>query len=221
MPIDYTISIFLCNARTNRVFATKDNKMWAFGQRNKTATYVINDDLQFSIGDEPANLERFGNALGECLGSKFPAMMQSLIGLEKGLKKNSVTGNYARSIAISHNLKNESHYDSKDGGYGASIWIQKDPSKNVENWYFVLPNCSIKGSRGVAIKLYHGIQICWNGSELKHCTMDASIDENDSLYGCFMAPKADFCNNTNGTVKPKIPSFNRNTLQVSLQNLLK
>ena len=55
MPIDYTISIFLGNARTNRVFATKDNKMWAFGQRNKTATYVINDDLQFSIGDEPAN----------------------------------------------------------------------------------------------------------------------------------------------------------------------
>ena len=188
----------------------------AFGQRNLQKQYVINTELEIGV-DNATSLETFGNALGESLSTHFPEVMSRLVEIEREAEIVSCTGKYARSIAVSRNLFNESHYDCYDAGYGASVWIQKDPTKNVRNWYFVLPNCSIEGSLGVAIRLSHGIKISWHGREVKHCTMEPEIADGDALFGCHMSPKKIFSNNNTNT-RPAV--FNREALHPKLQQLI-
>ena len=66
---------------------------------------------------------------------------------------------YAKLMDVSINLGNNPHFDVNDAGPGISIWLMENPDNEHKEPYFILPNCSINGSKGVAIKLYHGIII--------------------------------------------------------------
>ena len=94
---------------------------------------------------------------------------------------------------VSKNLGNEPHFDVNDAGPGISIWLMENPDNEHKEPYFILPNCSINGSKGVAIKLYHGIIIEWDGRLLKHCTQHPGNVLNNTLFGLFFGPKKSNC----------------------------
>jgi hypothetical protein len=87
------------------------------------------------------------------------------------------------SIMLSRNLGNSSHYDYSDGSASCSIWAEKRLNK-ARNWYFVLPNTSIRGSKGVVIKLRHGVAISWDGRLIRHCSSVTDVGEDNNVYGC-------------------------------------
>lgn len=128
----------------------------------------------------------------------FPITMKKIIDIEATNKEYSFEGsfNMAKSLDISVNLHNPGHYDLRDMGYAIAIWLRMCPERpDPDDWFFLLPNASIvlpngKESHGVAIKLYHGTMISWNGTEVKHCTMYHPQPTNkDDRISLFVAPK--------------------------------
>ena len=85
---------------------------------------------------------------------------------------------------------------------GFSVWTEEVPSL-ASNWYFVMPNLSGMGNDeyqfdGVAVKLYHGTAISWDGRVIRHCTLLTSSDrpgtqfglgKRNHVYGTFSAAK--------------------------------
>ena len=65
----------------------------------------------------------------------------------------------------------------------------ENPDNEYKEWYFILRSCSTNGSKGVTIKLYHGIIIEWDGRLLKHCTQQLGNVLNNILFGLFFGPK--------------------------------
>ena len=113
----------------------------------------------------------------------------------------------ARTIDMSVNLGNSSHFDINDCSQGFAVWTEEIPGK-ARNWYFIMPN--VYGTRadgtpffGLAVRLYHGVAISWDGRVLRHCTSVSKPDGEGStevssgggqkfdnyLYGTFTACK--------------------------------
>lgn len=88
-------------------------------------------------------------------------------------------------VMISQDLCNTSHVDHKDESMSFGVWTEEIPGKAKE-WFFVLPNVSIQGSSGVAIRLYSGCAIEWDGRKLQHCTMLGSLGRGNHVYGCMV-----------------------------------
>jgi hypothetical protein len=108
------------------------------------------------------------------------------------------TRGVSKTIDISKNLGNASHYDMGDASSGVSIWTQLDPSCAVSNWYFILPNMvgtKEDGSvyEGIAIEINHGTMISWDGKLIRHCTAIPRLEPTDAVFGTFFAAK-----NSNG-----------------------
>jgi hypothetical protein len=88
---------------------------------------------------------------------------------------------------ISRSLGNSAHNDFKDGSLSLAIWVKEEVGI-ASNWYFILPNVQYKGC-GVAVELFHGCAISWDGRIIKHCTsitttgMKANGDYNN-VFGC-------------------------------------
>jgi hypothetical protein len=74
---------------------------------------------------------------------------------------------------VSVDLGNASHFDVGDSSQGFSVWTEEIPGKSA-NWFFVMPNlyCTNNGTpfNGVAVRLYHGTAISWDGRVIRHCT---------------------------------------------------
>jgi hypothetical protein len=93
-----------------------------------------------------------------------------------------------------------SHYDVNDGSVGFAVWTENNPG-STHNWYFVLPNVFGSSVRhvgegaspfnGVAIKLTHGMAICWDGQLIRHCTSVMSFDrpKEQHAFGTFCSAK--------------------------------
>lgn len=110
--------------------------------------------------------------MAEQAGAKVPAL------LEMG----GVEGP-GGSIMISRNLGNSSHYDNSDGSSSCAIWAETQVGM-ASNWYFVLPNMSINGSKGAVIKLRHGVSISWDGRIIRHCSSVTAVGGTNNVYGC-------------------------------------
>ena len=87
------------------------------------------------------------------------------------------------TIDMSVNLGNSSHYDVHDASQGFSIWTEELIGQ-ADNWFFIMPN--IYGQRpdgtpfsGLAVKLYHGTAISWDGRVIRHCTSLTKPDGSD------------------------------------------
>ncbi len=86
-------------------------------------------------------------------------------------------------MMISVNLANSPHYDTGDSSESVAIWVEEKPGQS-KNWYFVLPNVSCAGSKGVVIKLMHGLVISWDGREIYHCSSITDVGNSNKVYGC-------------------------------------
>ena len=94
---------------------------------------------------------------------------------------------FCSSIVQSHNLVNFAHYDL-DKSISISTWTETIPG-SAKGWYFVLPNLTIDGKKGIAIKLHHGLTIQWDGRLLWHCTAMEDVGESNNVFGTFFASK--------------------------------
>jgi hypothetical protein len=75
---------------------------------------------------------------------------------------------------MSCNLGSGSHYNVHNALQGFTVWTEERPGL-AENGYFILSNVHrrrLDGSSfdGVAIKLFHGAAISWDGRVVRHCT---------------------------------------------------
>ena len=86
-------------------------------------------------------------------------------------------------MMVSVNLANSPHYDIGDTSESVALWVEEKPGQS-KNWYFVLPNMSHNGSKGVVVKLLHGLVISWDGKEIFHCTSKTNIGDGNRAYGC-------------------------------------
>ena len=86
-------------------------------------------------------------------------------------------------MVMSINLCNSPHYDIGDTSSSVALWVEDKPGK-AKNWYFVLPNVSYIGSKGLVIKLGHGVVIAWDGREIYHCSSKSYPGEQNKVYGC-------------------------------------
>ena len=95
------------------------------------------------------------------------------------------------SMDVSCNLGNATHFDVTDGSVGYSIWVELEPN-TASNWYFVLPNVLIRNNdvsySGVAIKLFHGVSIAWDGRMIRHGTsLTETNSKTNKCFGWFWA----------------------------------
>jgi hypothetical protein len=183
------------NCRRNKqATVSKDSFMFTFGHDGKSSYLKAGDKIVFDdhSSTKKCTIKSFGKVLGGAFKRYFPTEMEMLLNLEESFEGKRYFGQYANTLEISHNLQNASHYDAGDAGYGFSLWLQKNSLQAANDWFFLLPNATIEGSRGVAIELSHGTMISWNGAELKHCTMIPNPEPSDAYFGCFMGPKMKF-----------------------------
>ncbi len=86
-------------------------------------------------------------------------------------------------LMYSVNLGNSAHYDKGDTSMSVAVWTEQRPG-TASNWFFILPNVSCKGSKGVVVRLHHGVVISWDGRAIYHCTSKTRIGENNKTFGC-------------------------------------
>ena len=71
-----------------------------------------------------------------------------------------------------------------------AIWAEEKPGQS-ENWYFVLPNVSILGSKGVIVKLVHGVVISWDGRKIYHGSSKPKTGNDNKVFGCMWGSTKD------------------------------
>jgi hypothetical protein len=125
----------------------------------------------------------------------FPDVLAVIQDMEADSGLNSVpsmgeTGIMLRvgyTIDTSVDLGNSSHFDVGNVLQGFSVWTEEVPSL-ASNWYFVMPNLNGMENGGypfdgVAVKLYHGTAISWDGLVIRHSTLLTSPDGSGTQFG--------------------------------------
>lgn len=91
---------------------------------------------------------------------------------------------------VSEDLVNAAHYDL-DTSVGLSVFNELIPG-NATNWNFVLPNTTLvdgNDKEAIAIKLFDGCAIAWDGRKIFHCTSTKVIGEGNHVYGNYWGGK--------------------------------
>mmetsp|Transcript_27960 Transcript_27960/g.80796 ORF Transcript_27960/g.80796 Transcript_27960/m.80796 type:complete len:119 (+) Transcript_27960:3-359(+) len=84
----------------------------------------------------------------------------------------------------SNDLDNASHLDVDDGSRAVSIWREKKVGQ-ATGWYFLMPNVHDGDGRPIAIELFDGIVIVWDGSIIRHCSSGPTVGEGNRVNGMF------------------------------------
>jgi hypothetical protein len=50
------------------------------------------------------------------------------------------------------------------------VYTTNEACPELLNWYLLFPMLSIDGTDGVAIQLFHGAAVGWDGRHVRHCT---------------------------------------------------
>jgi hypothetical protein len=171
--------------------------------------YVVGTMLSSSMGGryEPRvmrDIDAISNGMlnsicvksGRVAQSLFPDVLQSIRQAEKvaGLSPSDAMGGLqgvSVSMDVSIDLGNASHYDGNDCSHGYSIWTETNIGES-KNWYFVLPNILVelngKTYSGIAIRLFHGAVVSWDGRVIRHCTsLTDTGSKQNHVYGWFWA----------------------------------
>ena len=85
----------------------------------------------------------------------------------------------------SQTLVNATHYDVDDKTISIATWTELDIGKATK-WYFILPNVTRDGCKGIAINLSNGMTIVWDGQTIFHCLTVGDVGMANNLYGTFL-----------------------------------
>lgn len=89
-------------------------------------------------------------------------------------------------IVQSENLMNSAHFDVNDTSRCIATFTEQKVGE-ASGWYFILPNVTIDGKRGIAIELHHGVTVAWDGRVIWHCSSVSDIKPDNSVHGTFVA----------------------------------
>jgi hypothetical protein len=157
------------NHDCGKMFATGEMQIAGVGiATTKITHHLASDDLLSRINKSSSNFAE------QKLLSVLPTMqhMEKMAGRTASLEMGALFSPSC-SMNISSNLGNATHYDVGDGSVGYSIWVETKQD-TASNWYFVLPNVLIRYNgqtyNGLAIQLFHGVAISWDGRVIRHGT---------------------------------------------------
>ena len=156
-------------------------RMFGFGYNWKNVDFYTTSrdpDTQGIIEEVAAHgadflLEHFSAELHEILSAES----------EDGRHPIDIMGLIGSKIMLSVDLVNSCHLDINDKSRSVAIWVESIPG-STENWYFILPHVSFRGSCGVVIKLFHGCAISWDATVLYHCSTFSKNAQGGHAYGC-------------------------------------
>ena len=89
-------------------------------------------------------------------------------------------------IAQSGNLIHSMHFDVNDTSQCIATFTEHKVGE-ASGWYFILPNVTIDGKRGIAIKLHHKVTIAWDRRVIWHCSSVSDVKPDNSVHGTFVA----------------------------------
>jgi carnitine O-acetyltransferase len=84
------------------------------------------------------------------------------------------------AIYPTKNFASSAHIDPRDTSLTWCVWAHTGSAP--DDWFFVFPDVSIGGSKGVAFKLAHGTMMSWDGRLVRHCTSISTSKGN--RYSC-------------------------------------
>jgi hypothetical protein len=95
---------------------------------------------------------------------------------------------------VSQDCLNASHYDPGNFTKSFCIWTETCANEHGDANYMVFPNIEMVGHRsmkhaGLAIHLFNGVTVSWDGRILKHCTSKAERDSGSVMYDTFFSGK--------------------------------
>ena len=93
------------------------------------------------------------------------------------------------TIVQSQNLINAAHNDVDDKTISIATWTEKNVG-TAAHWYFLLPNVTRNGSKGIAIKISNGVTIVWDGRTIFHCSTVGDIGKGNNVYGTYFGGKS-------------------------------
>jgi hypothetical protein len=190
----------IAKAQSVRAGVGEDGKMYAFGTRlhgNKLLPYAANK----ICGDTLPSCVSAARKLGD---AAFPETVRFIQDSEVGVALPSQKcmrdeTNMETSLGlfgcVSQDCLNASHYDPGDFTKSFCIWTETCANEHGDATYMVFPNIEMVGhSRsvkhaGLAIRLFNGVAVSWDGRILKHCTSKAERDSGSVMYGTFFSGK--------------------------------
>ncbi|KAI2512275.1 hypothetical protein MHU86_2151 [Fragilaria crotonensis] len=179
-----------------------------------TAEYAANSKVPQRM------LRKFVESLAKIGANCFPEVLAVMQDAEGDTGLHPVTpmadkgseDRVAYSIDMSVDLGNASHFDVGDSSQGFSVWTEEVPGK-AANWFFVMPNLFGNNNgapfNGVAVKLYHGTAISWDGRVIRHCTSLTCPDGTGKPYGGGDHPTLNHVYGTFSAAKERIVNAGR------------
>ena len=119
--------------------------------------------------------------LSEC---GFTSEVEDILSNNKGKQLPIMDGCISERIVQSQNLVNAAHFDINDNSMSISIFTEEKIGEAL-GWYFILPNVSIDGKRGILIELSQGVTIAWDGRKVWHCSAVKEVGEGNNVFGTF------------------------------------
>jgi hypothetical protein len=174
------VKVRAANARGVRVGDV--GSMHAMGIRSKSTNEVYKGTL------ENGEKIKIASALmKDWMTDMMPDTLRDMLNADKDFPSSEILpcmpcGPGSR-IMLSVNLGNSAHYDVTDTSRSAAVWVEEKPGE-ASNWFFVLPNLTNGGCKGVVIRLRHGVAISWDGKCVYHCTAVTKTGERNNVYGC-------------------------------------
>lgn len=171
------------NARGN---VGDSGEMFALGYRNSNSDEVYSPGKSEKVSIATECVSRLAATEME---DSFPDVLSEIWKAERKknpnrppLKSMGGTRGSGNNLMFSRNLSNSYHRDF-DGSLSICFWAEDIPGK-AGNWFFVIPNASINGKKGLVIKLFHGAIVIWDGNVLGHCSAEADTGDDNNVFAC-------------------------------------
>ena len=181
------IFCFFLPGNTGRRVTHDSGEMYVLGKgklgNRKEGCYKLTHEtalIQNSSNKVSLLAEPYYNKIG--LGKEVDAL--------KGNKKHvtSDISSLVSSIVQSVDLLNAAHVDYNDNVCSISTWTENHIGC-ATGWYFIMPNVTTDGSKGIVIALRHGVSISWDGSKIFHCSSIGNTGADNHVYGTFFGNK--------------------------------
>ena len=197
-------------------------KMYAFGQKFDEYNRELNE---FASNREMKGMKRARDGKGllastsegvlKAAERSFPSVTRVLQDAESdaGITRCEIMGGpdtasfLSNSVFISEDLGNAVHQDINDECKCVCIWTETSRGW-ARNWYFIMPDVVVqypfiledgqvvmKTYQGIAVKLYDGIIISWDGRVIRHGTTvtrtnpPSKVIKTNHTYGCVYVAK--------------------------------
>jgi hypothetical protein len=167
-------------------------EMFVLGVRSTQKRLVYKPSMDATIAEEArVVMSTFANYVSREMPSEY-RNIRDAEGPEKigKLRQMGWEHGLCGSMIITKDLANSGHFDTSDRSRSVAIWTEKKPGL-AENWYFVLPDVEVNGSRGLLIRLFHGAVVAWDGRVVRHCTSVTASGADNNVYSCFFSSLGD------------------------------